>query len=33
MMSDRDGDGLIRQDEVLVARRLHIPASAIKVQR
>jgi Ca2+-binding EF-hand superfamily protein len=30
MMSDRDGDGLIRQDEVLVARRLHIPASAIR---
>jgi Ca2+-binding EF-hand superfamily protein len=30
LMSDRDGDGLIRQDEVLVARRLHIPASAIK---
>jgi Ca2+-binding EF-hand superfamily protein len=29
MMSDRDGDGLIRQNEVLVARRVHIPASAI----
>jgi Ca2+-binding EF-hand superfamily protein len=30
LASDRDGDGLIRRDEVQIARRLHIPASAIK---